>query len=470
MGWPGVGTGFGIQNTGIPIRTGSCTITGMRLILLFYNLALGLLLPFGAAYFLLRRLATGRGSAPLAPRLGLRLPSAPPQGSTPLWLHAVSVGEVLVMAPLVEEILRRVPDAVIYFSTVTPTGQATAARTFRDRVRLFYCPFDLSWPIGRVLRRVRPRQLVIAETELWPSLLARAHRAGVPISVVNGRISDRSLPRYLQVRPLLRPFLALPERFLMQSEEDAGRIRRMGAPLDRVLVTGNMKFDAVRHIRPNDALAGEIASLWGAREPQVLLCGSTMEGEEEILAGVFARLRPRHPDLRLLVAPRHPERFTRAAEIFAQRGLAVFRRSRLGQEAPGDPVEVVILDSLGELASLYPLAGAVFIGGTLVPTGGHNILEPAAAGRAILVGPSMENFREIADLFLGAGAILQARDAAEFETFLERLLEHPAEREETGARAAELLISRQGATVRNADRIFGPAPATAPGPAAEAPR
>jgi 3-deoxy-D-manno-octulosonic-acid transferase len=443
----------------------------MRLILLLYNLALWLLLPFGIAYFLLRRLATGRGSAPLAPRLGLRLPPAPPAGAVPLWLHAVSVGEVLVMAPLVEEILRRVPGAAIYISTVTPTGQATAIRTFGARAQVFYCPFDLSAPVRRVMRRIRPRHLVIAETELWPSLLSRAHRDGVPVSVVNGRISDRSLPRYLRVRPLLRPFLALPERFLMQTEQDAGRIRRMGAPPERVSVTGNMKFDALRHIQPNPALAEAITALWGVPEPQVLLCGSTMEGEEEILAGVFGRLRPRHPALRLLVAPRHPERFPRAAEAFSQRGLAVFRRSRLGQETPAGPVDVVILDSLGELAALYPLAAAVFIGGTLAPTGGHNVLEPAAAGRAILVGPSMENFREIADLFLGAGALLQARDAAEFETLLARLLEDPARRRETGARAAELLHAQQGATGRNAGRIFGPAPDAAAGTGpAEAPR
>ena len=315
------------------------------------------------------------------------------------------------------------------------------------------------------MRRIRPRRLIIAETELWPSLLSRAHRDGVPVSVVNGRISDRSLPRYLRVRSLLRPFLALPESFLMQAEKDAGRIRRMGAPPDRVAVTGNMKFDAVRHILPNAELAEAITALWGVAQPRVLLCGSTMEGEEEILAGVFDRLRPRHPDLRLLVAPRHPERFGRAAEAFSQRGLAVFRRSRLGQEAPAGPVEAVVLDSLGELASLYPLADAVFIGGTLVPTGGHNVLEPAAAGRAILVGPSMENFREIADLFLGAGALLQARDATEFETLLERLLADPALRDETGARAAELLQARQGATARNVERIFGPAPAVPSGQA-----
>ena len=308
------------------------------------------------------------------------------------------------------------------------------------------------------MRRIRPRHLVIAETELWPSLLSRAHRDGVPVSVVNGRISDRSLPRYLRVRPLLRPFLALPQRFLMQTEVDADRIRRMGAPPERVIVTGNMKFDALRHIQPNPALAEAISALWGVPEPQVLLCGSTMEGEDEILAGVFGRLRSRHPALRLLVAPRHPERFARAAEAFSQRGLAVFRRSRLGQETPAGQMEVVILDSLGELAALYPLAAAVFIGGTLVPTGGHNVLEPAAAGRAILVGPSMENFREIADLFLGAGALLQARDAAEFETLLARLLEDSHERRVTGARAAELLHAQQGATVRNIGRIFGPDP------------
>jgi 3-deoxy-D-manno-octulosonic-acid transferase len=434
----------------------------MRLILLLYNLALLLLLPFGVAYFWIRRRITGRAAAPLAPRLGLRLPPEPPSGRQSIWLHAVSVGEVLVMAPLVEEIRRRMPAVAIYFSTVTPTGHATAVRTYGDRVRLFYCPLDLSAAVSRVLRRIRPRQLIIAETELWPSLLFAARRNGIPVSVVNGRISDRSLPRYRRVRGLLRPFLALPERFLMQTEEDAARIRGLGTPPERVAVTGNMKFDALRYIPPKPELAAAISNLWGVPDPRVLLCGSTMEGEEEMLAGVLERLRERLPDLRLLVAPRHPERFDRAAEIFRLRSPTVFRRSRLGRETPAGPVEVVILDSLGELASLYPLADVVFVGGTLVPTGGHNVLEPAAAGRAILVGPSMENFREIADLFREAGALLQARDLPHFEVLLENLLTDPAQRQVLGRRATELLHARQGATARNMARIFGPTGETTP--------
>jgi 3-deoxy-D-manno-octulosonic-acid transferase len=420
----------------------------MTLILLLYNLVMALLLPPALLYFLVRRLATGRAFAGVADRLALRLPPPPPAGGSAVWIHAVSVGEVLAVAPLVERFRREEPGTRVYLSTITPTGQATARKTLSGAVELFYCPYDLWWPVRRVLRRIRPRRLVIAETELWPTLLGAARRQGVPVSVVNGRISDRSLPQYRRMRFLLRPFLGVPEHFLMQTEEDTRRIRSLGAPSTRVRVAGNLKFDSLRLIQSDAPLSGAIGARWGRDRPLVLLCGSTMQGEEDLLADIGVRLRPDRPALRLLVAPRHPERFGRAAEAFRQRGLRVALRSRLDQEAPGGPVDVMILDTLGELAGLYPMADLVFIGGTLTPTGGHNVMEPAAAGRPILIGPSMENFREIAALFRQAGALEQAVDAVDFERRLIRLLDEPAEREALGRRALALVRTHQGATER----------------------
>ncbi len=431
----------------------------MTLILLIYNLILALLLPPALVYFFIRRLIKGRAFAGAADRLALRRPPPPVEGQTAIWIHAVSVGEVLAVAPLVARIRRDEPGARIYLSTITPTGQATARKTFTDTVTLFYCPYDLWWPVRRVMRRIQPRRLVIAETEIWPTLLAAARRQGVPVSLVNGRISDRSLPRYRCVRALLRPFLEIPDHWLMQTEEDARRIRELGAPAARVQVAGNLKFDSLRLIQSNTALAAAIGACWGTARPLVLLCGSTMEGEEVLLADLHVRLRPSRPELRLLVAPRHPERFGRAADAFRQRGLRVTLRSRLISGELAGPADVVILDTLGELAGLYTAADLVFIGGTLTPTGGHNVLEPAAAGRPILIGPSMENFREIAALFRQADALRQAADAADFEHQLVKLLDNPGERAALGRRALELVRSHQGATDRCWALIRNQAPA-----------
>ncbi len=338
----------------------------MTLILLIYNLILALLLPPALVYFFIRRLIKGRAFAGAADRLALRRPPPPVEGQTAIWIHAVSVGEVLAVAPLVARIRRDEPGARIYLSTITPTGQATARKTFTDTVTLFYCPYDLWWPVRRVMRRIQPRRLVIAETEIWPTLLAAARRQGVPVIFVNGRISDRSLPRYRCVRALLRPFLEIPDHWLMQTEEDARRIRELGAPAARVQVAGNLKFDSLRLIQSNTALAAAIGACWETARPLVLLCGSTMEGEEVLLADLHVRLgrAGRAPAPGGAAAP---ERFGRAADAFRQRGSRVTLRSRLISGELAGPADVVILDTLGELAGLYTAADLVFIGGTLTP-------------------------------------------------------------------------------------------------------
>jgi len=423
-----------------------------RMLLAIYNLGLLLILPFGLVYLHWRRAQTGKAFLSIAERLAARLPD-PPEQAGAVWIHAASVGEVLVAAPLVDQLQRACPDRAIFLSTITPTGRATAAKTLGEKVRLLACPFDLWWPVSRVFERIRPERLIIVETEIWPTLLWAAHRRRVPVSFVNGRISDKSWPGYRRVRRLLAPFLRLPERFLMQSETDADRIRKLGAPAGRVHLTGNMKFDALRHFQPNLDLMEQLGRLWGEDRPLVWLCGSTLEGEEELLAALYSRLRRDHPRLRLLVAPRHPERFERAGRIFGEAGLNVFFRSRLATDHPA-AVDVVLLDTLGELAGLYPMAGLVFVGGSLVPRGGHNVLEPAAASRAILVGPSMDNFRDIARLFLENDAMEQATDAADFESRCRRLLADAARREALGRRARALVERHQGATRRNLEWIL----------------
>jgi 3-deoxy-D-manno-octulosonic-acid transferase len=430
----------------------------MIVVIFIYNFLAYLTFPLLFPYFFTRSLLKGKPMPPFRKRLAWQLPEAPPDDQPAVWIHAVSVGEVQVVAPLVKEMEEHYPQYLIYLSTTTSTGQATARKTFGERVRLFYCPFDLLGAVGRTLRRIRPRHLIIAETEIWPNLfwLAKQHR--VSISIVNGRISDRALPRYRAIRPFIAPFMKLADRYLVQSEEDAQRFSALGASTDSVCVTGNMKFDSIRQIQPDEDLAAALRGLYGPTPISLLLCGSTMEGEEEILAGMYKSLRPSFPGLRLMVAPRHPERFSKAFEVFQKEELRVYFRSGWPDSPPEMPPEIIILDTLGELSSLYHMADIVFIGGTLVPTGGHNILEPAAAGKPILIGPSMENFRAILLEFLQDEAILQVPDPAGFETALDELL-HDRERARTiGDRAYATIIRHRGATRRMIGQILGREP------------
>jgi 3-deoxy-D-manno-octulosonic-acid transferase len=427
----------------------------MIALILLYNFLAYLTFPLLFPYFYFRSVLKGKPMPPFRKRLAWSLPIAPPGDGPAIWIHAVSVGEVQVVAPLVAELEEHFPQYLIYLSTTTSTGQATARKTFGDRVQLFYCPFDLLGAVGRTLRRIRPRHLIIAETEIWPNLfwLARQHR--VTISIVNGRISDRALPRYRAIRPFIAPFMKLADRCLVQSEEDALRFRELGTPAENVCITGNMKFDSIRQIQPNEPLAEELRGLYGPPPISLLLCGSTMEGEEDMLAGVYKSLRPVFPDLRLMVAPRHPERFAKALEVFEKEGLRVYSRSRWPASPPAEPPDIIILDTLGELSALYHMADAVFIGGTLVPTGGHNILEPAAAGKPILIGPSMENFRTIVQEFLEADAVVQVDGPAGLESAIGELLRHRDRVRDLGDRALATLDRHRGATRRIIRQILG---------------
>ena len=401
-------------------------------------------------YWLFQMARHGKYRKGLAERLG-RVPSRLelPGGQEPaIWIHAVSVGEVLAVAGLVEELRRRFPRHGIFISTTTDAGQALARQRFGE-ANVFYFPMDFAFAVRPYLRALRPRLVVVAETEFWPNFMRLAHASGARIAVVNARISDRSWPRYRRFRGLLRRLLANVDLFLAQTPEDAARLRDIGAKPERVLVAGNLKFDIPAPAPPAivESLRKSIAANGSG---PVLICGSTVDGEEPLLLKAFENLLVQHPRTVMILAPRRPERFSAVAALLEHMSIRFFKRS----EWNGEPLAggVFLLDTIGELAALYALADAAFVGGSLVPHGGHNIIEPARHGVAIVVGNHTENFRDIVSLF-------QSRDAArivgpaELPLVLLELLGNSAERRALGKRAAETMRSQIGATARTAGEL-----------------
>jgi 3-deoxy-D-manno-octulosonic-acid transferase len=380
----------------------------------------------------------------LPERLGRRLP-APGEGPL-VWIHAVSVGEVLAARSLVAPLREALPGARVALSTTTLTGHAIARKGLTADVLLF-APFDLRFAVRRVVGALRPRLLLLVETELWPNLVREARQAGARVAVVNGRLSDRSFPRYRRIRGLLRPLLAQIDLFLMQGPEHAERMLELGAEPSRVRVGGNLKFDALEAAEPPETLR----LLLDTQGAPLLIAGSTMPGEEALVLQAFRVARARVPALRLVLVPRHPERFGAVTELVAAAGFPCVRRSALRAGEWRD--EVMVLDTMGELAKVYPLATVVFVGGSLVPKGGHNVLEPAVAGRPVVVGPHMENFREIAELFLAAGAIVQVGSAADLGEQLILLLEDEPRRQAIGERARLLVEQQKGAVRRSVEAL-----------------
>jgi len=379
-----------------------------------------------------------------------RLPAAiNPRGVPSIWIHAVSVGEVLATGALIPALRDRYPDHPLWLSTTTQTGRA-AATTLGGVDGLFYFPFDLSPVVARVLDRVRPELFVMVDTELWPNLLRHCTLRGVKTVLVNGRISDRSYPRYRLVRPFFRHVLAGVDRCCAQNEESGRRLIDLGAPPTRVTVTGNLKFDTltVPDARSPWVRDGVLRAFRIAEGRTVVMAASTHPGEETPVLEAFASIRRADPTALLVVAPRHPERCGEVTALAAGQGLETVRRSELPVD--GDPrAAVVVLDTVGELATLFQIATVVFLGGSLVPAGGHNILEPAAWGKPVVFGPHMENFAEIAALFLTNRAACQIRSAGALEPALSTLLGDPVQRAALGAAARALVEANRGATDRS---------------------
>jgi 3-deoxy-D-manno-octulosonic-acid transferase len=392
----------------------------------------------------LRRSGYERSLAERFGRYGNELPAEPR-----CWIHAVSVGEAATAVPLVEAIGRRWPELAVVMTTVTPTGARVVADRLDGKVTHRYFPFDLPGPVRRALGAVKPRFFIGMETELWPNFLRALERRGVPAMIANGRISDRSFRRYHRVRFLTALMLRDISVFAMQSQEDARRIIALGALPERVVVTGNLKTD----LAPAEA-GGEAVwqRLLGIGEGDLVwIAGSTHRGEEAAVLQAFKRLRVRFPTLALLLAPRHPERAAEVERLAADAGLSTIRRSELPRDRGRHAV--VILDTVGELARIYRVGTVVFVGGSLVPTGGHNMLEPALLRKPVLFGPHTSNFRESAELLLQSeGAVLVA-DVSQLEARVAELLSDGDRRRRMGEAALHAIVSRQGAVQQTIELV-----------------
>ncbi|MGB2602102.1 MAG: 3-deoxy-D-manno-octulosonic acid transferase [Candidatus Sulfotelmatobacter sp.] len=415
-----------------------------------YSVGLGIAMLVSSPYWLFQMARNGKYRKGFGERMGkvparLRLPATTDEV---IWVHAVSVGEVLAVAGLVEELGRNLRPHKIFISTTTDTGQTLARKRFGE-ANVFYFPMDFAFAIRPYLRALRPQLVIIAETEFWPNFMRLAHASGARIAVVNARISDRSWPRYRRFRGLLKRVLVSVDLFLAQTGEDAERLEDIGARGEDVRVTGNLKFDI-----PAQALPAIVESLRKSitanNSGPVLVCGSTVEGEEPLLLKAFENLLVQHPRTMMILAPRHPERFAAVASLLENLSIRFFRRSVWqGEQLAGG---VLLLDTIGELAALYALADIAFVGGSLVPHGGHNIIEPAQHGVATLIGNHTENFRDIVGLFQSRDAV-RVVGPAELPLVLMELLANDKERRALGQRAAETMRSQVGATARTASEL-----------------
>jgi len=423
--------------------------------LFFYNVALLAALVLGAPWWLWRMAAAQKYREGLLKRLG-RVPrglarSSGAASERPIvWLHAVSVGEVLAVTRLVRTLDAVLPDHQVAISTTTRTGQAIARERF-DPNRVFYCPLDLPWAVRAYMNALRPQMLILAETEFWPNLMNGCFRRGIPVVVVNARVSDRSWPRYERFRFLWRPFLSGLSSVLAQSQVDADRLLALGCRSERVYVAGNLKFD-VRIAQESEAARILRAISGGLR---VVVAGSTLEGEEAALLEAWPQLLAADANLVLVLAPRHPERFGVVAALLGRSGAAWCKRSEwptepAATEAAANPLApgtVILLDTIGELASIYSLASAAFVGGSLIPAGGHNPLEPAQFSVPIAMGPHYANFTAITGSLRRHDAIRIAAKEELAAALVDLLHDRPAA-EAMGARAKEVFDAQAGATDR----------------------
>jgi len=415
-----------------------------------YSVSIVLFIAILSPYFLYQALRYRKYIRNLPQRLGYLPLSFNFDAEESIWIQAVSVGEVLTVRALLPQLRERYPRLRIFVSTTTMTGQNVARTNVQGVDGVFYFPLDLPFVVRRTLAVVKPRLFIMMETELWPNLLRECRRAGVKTVLVNGRISARSHPRYMLARRFFRRVLNDVDRCCMQSEESARRIIEIGAPRERVTVTGSLKFDSLE-IPGSVPDRGHNRVLRYFRIPPerpVIIAASTLRGEEEPVLDAFQRIRATWGNALLIIAPRKPERFVEAERLAQQRGWRVARRKELPVDA--EPrVDVVILDTIGELAQLYQIATLVFVGGSLADAGGHNILEPAVFGKPIVFGPHMHNFAEISRTFLENRGAVQVHSATGLETVLVDLLSDPVRRASLGAAARALVEANRGARQRS---------------------
>jgi len=413
-----------------------------------YSALLAFFLILTLPYWLLQMLRHGKYRAGLRQRFGAVPPAlAARREKATIWVHAVSVGEVVASSAVVKALQQRFPSHRVLVSTTTSTGQKLAAQRFGAE-SVFYFPLDFAFAVRPYLDALRPELVVVAETEFWPNVLRLAKRSGARIAVINCRISDRSLPGYRRFRvwlpKLLETTLACVDVFLAQTKEDRQRLIEIGAPESKIMVTGNLKFDVAPPPPPAIAASLREGFLHSGAGP-ILVCGSTLEDEEGILLSAFRNILANHPKAVMLLAPRHPERFAEVGELVGQLGFRMWRRSLWS----GEPLVggVLLVDSIGELAALYSLATIAFVGGSLVPRGGHNILEPALYGVPIVTGNHYENFRDVVNFFASRNAV-RIVGLAELPLVFMELIENGDARTTLGRNALAALESQRGATDR----------------------
>jgi 3-deoxy-D-manno-octulosonic-acid transferase len=410
----------------------------MRRMFVLYEVLLYLVFLIALPFFLITGLLRGKYLANFPERIGFyRTPAA----SHDLWIHAVSVGETLASRPVVDEVLRRRPGTSIVFTTTTLTGQVQARRLFPEAT-VTYFPIDFTSSVRRFLDHHRPRLFTAMETEIWPNVTRLSRARGLKLMLANGRLSDRSFPRYRAIRPLVRRILRHYDRVLVRDEGDRERFIAIGAPAEAVETTGNVKFDFATNDEPLE-IRPQIESLIAGR--RVLILGSTREGEEELIFPLLGDFIAKNNAF-VIIAPRKPERFDAVAAL-----MPMVRRSQL--DRPPATGHILLLDSVGELTRIYPFATVAFVGGSLVPTGGHNPIEPAAAGVPVCFGPHMTNFREIASTFLENDAAVEVRSPAELIAFATRMFDDPTARAAYGERARKTVEQNRGAAARTAERI-----------------
>ena len=406
-----------------------------------YVLLTYLLAPFVMAFEAWKALRHKEYRGRLRQRLGL-VPRPPAPGA--VWVHAVSVGEVQASAGLVKSLRRRYPERPFVITTVTPTGAQQARKLFGDTVQHCYLPYDLPGAVRRFLSRVEPAVAIILETEIWPTLYRQLGRRQIALVMASARLSERSVERYRRMAGLFADTLSHGVLIGAQSAADAERFRAIGAAPERVSVTGNVKFDM--EIPASSVAAGrEFRERHAAGRP-VWIAGSTHEGEEEAALAAHATLRQRHPDALLILVPRHPQRFESVRSLLRRKGVAFSQRSR--GEVPSDGDQVFLVDTLGELQSFYAASGAAFVGGSLVPIGGHNLLEPAVLGLPVLSGPSTQNAQEVADLLADSGALLLVPDAEGLSARLVELFDEPVAAAALGERGRLAVAQSRGAVER----------------------
>ncbi len=409
----------------------------------FLNLIYLLLVLFFSPYLLYQAFRHGKYREGFRAKFFGQVPIR--EGTNPcVWFHAVSVGEVVLIAPLVAKFRQAHPEYTFVVSTTSRTGHEVAHKKYPD-LMVFYAPLDFTWAVRRALCRIRPTMLVLVELEIWPNLIRQANGLGVRLAIVNGRLSDHSFSGYSRLKRWIRPIFSRFDVVMAQDKSSAEHFLQLGVPESRLLVTGSMKYDGAQTDRHNPATQ-RLFHLTGWTDSQtIFLAGSTQSGEDEAAIATFLALSPRHPELRLILVPRHPERFEEVWRLCEQSGIPSVRRSQLADDSAAVTAQILFVDTVGELSAWWGVADIAFVGGSFGNRGGQNMIEPAGFGAAVCFGPNTRNFRDIVATLLSANAAQVVQNGEQLSQFVERCLVHPDDAVALGKRARELVIHQQGA-------------------------